>query len=336
MTLSILNVGPSEHEIPLRQISAAEEETPLVRSLPEAAQAHVWASLHQPDVVIVDSSYLGHGTADFILRFRGNPACSAIPVLTIADDVDRNGALMAGANALVAAPLDPQRCRALVLSVLHGDKQRWRHTDPRRLGEGPYNTPRNGHAQEYDVLSRLLHTEKFCDKDTGEHVKRVGNISRRIAEALGRPAQECHVIEVAAALHDIGKIGIPDAILHKPGPLTYDERRIMKTHTRIGFDILKSSRSAYLQCAALMALSHHERFDGMGYPNNARGEEIPLCARIVAVADVYDALSSRRSYKLGWTAEKTLEHLTEQKGKHFDPRCVEALASQVQPIARAP
>jgi len=129
-------------------------------------------------------------------------------------------------------------------------------------------------------------------------------------------------------MHDIGKIGIPDHILQKPGRLTADELGIMRTHPLIGFQILQNSPSKYLSMGAEIALSHHEKYDGSGYPYGAQKDEIPLEARIVAVADVFDALTSRRPYKISWSNEAGLAYLTTNIGKHFDPDCVEAFAAQ--------
>jgi two-component system response regulator RpfG len=128
-------------------------------------------------------------------------------------------------------------------------------------------------------------------------------------------------------MHDIGKIGIPDSILLKEGPLTPYEQSVMKTHPRIGYDILKGSPSKYLSMGALIALGHHERFDGSGYPTGLQGDDIPLVARIVAVADVFDALVTKRPYKDAWSLEDSFEYLQSQKGRHFDPECVEAFIS---------
>jgi two-component system, response regulator RpfG len=335
VALSILNVGSAENEALLRGITTAEEEPPFIRSVPDLAEAHIWAGMHQPDVVVIDL-YRLHDIADgahFIERFHKNLACSDIPLLAIVDGNNRGRALLAGVGEVITAPLDSHRCRAQLLNALSaGAHRRLLRYRSQWLDEGLGDPPKDGRSQEQEILFRLLRAGEFCNKDSSMHAERVGKISRRIAEVLGCPESECDLIEVAAHLHDIGKLGIPDSILRKPGPLTKDERKTMETHARLGFDILKNGRSPYLQHGAQMALAHHERFDGKGYPHGARGEEIPLCARIVAVADAYDALSSRQPYKLAWTGEKVLEYLNQQKGKHFDPQCVEAIVPHVQSV----
>ena len=133
-----------------------------------------------------------------------------------------------------------------------------------------------------------------------------------------------HVIEVAAPMHDIGKIGIPDSVLIKEGPLSPAELEIMRTHPRIGYDILKGSPSKYLSMGSIIALGHHEKYDGTGYPNGLHGEDIPIVARVVAVADVFDALVSERPYKHAWPLNEGIDFLKSQRGKHFDPKCVDA------------
>src|SRR5206468_1566845 len=148
---------------------------------------------------------------------------------------------------------------------------------------------------------------------------------------LGLGNETVHVLEVAAPMHDIGKIGIPDAVLLKEGPLTREEIEVMKAHPRIGYDILKGSPSKYLSMGAIIALGHHEKFEGTGYPNGLHGEDIPLVARVVAVADVFDALVSARPYKHAWPIDESIDYVKGQRGKHFDPTCVDAfLADRVK------
>jgi len=183
------------------------------------------------------------------------------------------------------------------------------------------------HERELETLSKLAKAGEFRDQTTGNHLTRMARYSSLIGTNLGLAPETVHVLEVAAPMHDIGKIGIPDAILLKQGPLTTEEDAVMKTHPRIGYDILKGSPSKYLSMGAIIALGHHEKFDGSGYPNGLHGEDIPIVARVVAVADVFDALVSERPYKHAWTIEDGLAYLIAQKGKQFDPRCVDAFLS---------
>jgi two-component system response regulator RpfG len=166
---------------------------------------------------------------------------------------------------------------------------------------------------------------------------RMSRLTGLIAEGLGLPEDEVRMLELAAPLHDIGKIGIPDAILLKRGQLTADELSVMRTHPQIGFEILRDSHSKFIQLGASIALHHHERWDGCGYPDSLAGNQIPIAARIVALADVFDALISERPYKPAWTHDEAVAYVLSQSGKHFDPGCVEALLrdiAQVQLIAQ--
>jgi response regulator RpfG family c-di-GMP phosphodiesterase len=157
--------------------------------------------------------------------------------------------------------------------------------------------------------------------------------SRLIAVAIGLDRDEAETIELAAPLHDIGKIGIPDQILLKPAKLDEAEWQVMRRHPVIGHEILKGSASKYVRMGALIALGHHEKYDGTGYPNGLVGDHIPLCARIVAVADVFDALTSVRPYKAAWPADRAFEHLASQRGKHFDPRLIEVFLGLRKEVA---
>jgi two-component system response regulator RpfG len=158
--------------------------------------------------------------------------------------------------------------------------------------------------------------------------------SRLIAEKLGFSKEEAGVIEMSAPMHDIGKIGIQDSILLKPGRLTMEELAVMKQHTQIGYEILKDSPSKFLKMGAIIALNHHEKFDGTGYPNGKKGDKIPIEARIVAVAVVYDALVSDRPYKDAWTTQAAIDYMKNQRGIHFDPDCFDAFMEQLDSVMR--
>jgi response regulator RpfG family c-di-GMP phosphodiesterase len=162
-------------------------------------------------------------------------------------------------------------------------------------------------------------------KETGNHIKRVAAYSRVLATAYGLSEEETYTLEFASPMHDIGKIGIPDAILNKPGKLTIDEFSIMQEHALIGFEILSASAKGMLKAAAIVAYEHHEKWDGSGYPKGLKGEEIHIYGRITAVADVFDALGSDRCYKKAWPLDDILTLFKEESGKQFEPRLVELL-----------
>jgi PAS domain S-box-containing protein/putative nucleotidyltransferase with HDIG domain len=175
-----------------------------------------------------------------------------------------------------------------------------------------------------ETLKRLAVAAEYRDDDTHQHTERVGRTAAMIANSLGLPSETIAVIRRAAPLHDIGKVGIPDAVLLKPGRLTAEEFEAMQEHVTIGAKILAEGRFAVVRFARVIALSHHERWDGTGYPQGLRGEEIPIAGRLVAVADVFDALTHERPYKRAWSVDEAVEEIRQLAGTHFDPQVVEA------------
>jgi truncated hemoglobin YjbI len=177
-------------------------------------------------------------------------------------------------------------------------------------------------AAHVETLQRLAAAAEFRDEDTGNHVLRMAHYTAILADAAGLSFAEVEALRVAAPMHDLGKIGIPDSILLKPGPLTDEEWTVMKTHSELGHQLLSGSNSPLLQLGAEIAVSHHERWDGGGYPNGLQGQDIPLSGRIVCIADVFDALTSRRVYKEQFTVDVACEELRRGRGTHFDPSLV--------------
>jgi HD-GYP domain-containing protein (c-di-GMP phosphodiesterase class II) len=180
-------------------------------------------------------------------------------------------------------------------------------------------------AARVEILTRLARASEFRDNATHEHTDRVARTARLLGRALKLTVEETDLLALATPLHDIGKIGIPDTVLLKPGKLTNDEFAVMKTHAQLGADMLAGSDSPVLQMAAQIALNHHERWDGTGYPHGLHAEQIPLAARIVAVADVFDALTQERPYKPPWSLQNALHEISDQSARQFDPRVVDAL-----------
>ena len=170
-----------------------------------------------------------------------------------------------------------------------------------------------------DSIHRLVMASEFKDEDTGDHIVRIGEYCRLMAEKIGWSARDVEMIGYAAPMHDVGKIGIPDKILLKPGKLTTEEFEVMKTHTTIGAQLLSRSKSGILEMARRIALTHHEWFDGNGYPNGVKGTDIPVSGRIVAIVDAFDALTSKRPYKEPYPPHMALDVIRNEKGTHFDP-----------------
>ena len=181
-----------------------------------------------------------------------------------------------------------------------------------------------------EVVYAIGEITETRSKETGYHVKRVAEYSALIAEKLNLPNEEIELIKMASPMHDIGKMGIPDSILMKPGKLTPEEWAIMQTHTTIGYNLLKHSERTILRTSAVIAKEHHEKYDGSGYPEGIKGKEIHLYARITAVADVFDALASNRVYKKAWPIDKIMALFAEEKGKHFDPEITTLLEENLE------
>ena len=281
-----------------------------------------------PDLIITDYQMPGMNGTAFTRRVRKISACADVPlvVVTIVEDKRiRYEALDAGATDFLNRPTDEYECRARCRNLLTlRRQQKIIRNRARWLEERVAEATRAILERERETLLRLAKAGEYRDEGTGNHVLRIARYCRIIAEGLNLSAEECADIELAAPMHDIGKVGIPDCILLKPGKLDPREIEIMRRHSMIGYDILKNSPSHYLQLGATIARSHHERFDGSGYPEGLRGEQIPFSARIVAVTDVFDALTTDRPYKRAWTFEKAIDYIGKSSGSHFDPVCVDA------------
>ncbi len=185
-----------------------------------------------------------------------------------------------------------------------------------------------------EVALRLVSAAGFRDQETGMHVKRIGLYAAEMAQLLGKPGEWVEHIRLAAPMHDIGKIGVPDAVLQKRGPLDADEWTVMRRHTLIGAAMLKDSKVPFMQMAARIAACHHEKWDGSGYPRGTTGETVPVEARITAIADVFDALSNARHYKAAWTEDKVVEELQACRGRHFDPTLLDLFLANL-PVFKA-
>ena len=257
------------------------------------------------------------------------------PVLVLTADITaptRHQALSAGARDFLSKPFDHEevllRVRNL-LTVRHSELRLAAHNE--ELEQAVRRRTRQLEASRMEVLERLALVAEFRDDDTNQHARRVGRRAAAIAGALGLPAELQEMLEPAAALHDIGKVGIPDAIPRTPGPLTDAEFAEMRTHTTIGLQMLDGSSFSVLQLAASIAHTHHERFDGTGYPRGLAGEGIPIEGRITAVADVFDALTHDRVYRPAFHRDAAVQMMREESGRQFDPVVLEALFSLLAP-----
>ena len=268
------------------------------------------------DLVLLDLHMPSPDGFEVLRRIDGR-----VPVLVLTADVTRDTrdrALELGASDFLTKPLDLAEARLRIRNLLTAQLARLGLEDAVRARTAELELAR------IELLDRLALAAEFRDQETGEHTQRVGEAAARIAERLGSTASWTELLRRAAPLHDIGKLGIPDAVLLKPGRLDPDEHAAMREHTTKGARILSGSASPVLQLAEEVALTHHERWDGAGYPAGLAGEDVPLSGRIVAVCDVFDALTHARPYKEAWPVERARATITEGAGSQFDPRVVEA------------
>lgn len=297
-----------------------------VSSFGDAVQALSWLNAHDVDLIIVDYMMPLLNGLDFIQSVRSKSGLETVPILMVtANDQKevRYRALRAGASDFLTKPVDRAEFEARASNLLSlGDARRQLADRATWLAEEVRKATAQAVQREHETVIRLSRAAEYRDPETGAHILRMAHYSHLIARALGLSQAQQDLILVAAPLHDIGKVGVADAILLKPGRLTPDEFEVMKQHTVYGYEILRDSTSEILQAGASIALGHHEKFDGNGYPNRLRGEEIPIFSRIVAVADVFDALTSARPYKPAWTLEDASQWIRSQSGSHFDPACV--------------
>ena len=286
----------------------------------DGARALQLAKEQRPDLILLDIMMPGMDGYAVCQALKRQPLTAHIPVIfvtALTDTQDETRGFDVGAVDYITKPVSPPVVRARVrtqLSLVHTDELR---------------------ASRLQIVQCLGRAAEYKDNETGRHVIRMSLYAQQLALAAGCSAAWAEDLLHAAPMHDIGKIGIPDAVLLKPGPLDAQEWDVMRTHPHIGAEIIGNHGAHVLQLARSIALAHHEKWDGSGYPHGLAGEAIPLEARICAIVDVFDALTSTRPYKKPWSTEDAVAHIQSQAGKHFEPRLVDlfvALLPQLLPI----
>ncbi|MEI7013574.1 response regulator [Leptospira licerasiae] len=261
----------------------------------------------KPNLILLDVMMPGMTGHETCKKLRSEPSTSRIPVIFVtamAEEEDEADGFEAGAVDYITKPVSPAIVKARVkthLSLVRNDELK---------------------ETRLQIIQRLGLAAEYKDNETGLHVIRMSHYSQTLAKALGHSEEIAEKILHASPMHDIGKIGIPDRILQKPGKLDPEEWEIMKTHPTIGAEIIGDHDSSLLQMAKSIALNHHEKWDGSGYPNGIKGDTIPIEARIVTIADVFDALTTERPYKKAWSIEDAVNHIRKGAGSHFDPGLV--------------
>jgi putative two-component system response regulator len=294
----------------------------------QARNALTWLVDNDPDLIIVDYMMPDIDGLEFMRLLREIPGRDAVPVVMItANDQKqlRYRALDLGASDFLTKPVDKVEFLARTRNMLLVSDARKQLTDRAAwLADEVRKATAEIVARERETVFRLCKAAEYRDPETGAHILRMAHYSRLIARGLGLSAEDQELLLEASPMHDIGKVGIADKILLKPGRLDADEFEVMKHHAIYGYELLKGSSSRVLQAGAEIARGHHEKYDGSGYPAGISGTDIPVFSRIVAVADVFDALTSQRPYKAAWTLEAAVDFLLKGSGTHFDPQCVQS------------
>jgi putative two-component system response regulator len=311
----------------------------VVETFLRPADALARAQVFQFDLVLVDYMMPKMDGIAVTGVLRASEMYRLVPIIMVTAEMDatvRLQAIAEGATDFIQKPFDPTELKARVRNLLSlrsahlqlADRAHW-------LAREVEAATRHLVAREEEVIWRLARAIEYRDGSTGEHVSRVATVCRLIAEGLGLDAERSRIIYLASPLHDIGKIGIADAILGKPGRLTSDEMDEMRRHVVIGASILENGSSDLIRMAETIAATHHERWDGTGYPHGLAGSAIPLEGRIAAIADVFDALCSERPYKPAWPIDKAYDEIVACSGSHFDPACVAAFQGKWPEIVDA-
>jgi putative two-component system response regulator len=306
------------------------------------------------DLVLLDVVMPGMDGFEVALRIRGAPETRDLPIIMVtarSGKEDRLRAVEVGANDFIAKPFDMTELKVRTASLLKmkehqdaikryqlelEDTVQKRTADLRRALDEMSAAQERTHDAYLDTIYRLALVAEYKDQYTGYHIARMSQICALLARSLKLPSREVEIVRAASPMHDVGKIGIPDAILLKSGKLNAEEWEVMKRHTVIGARILSGSKSEVLQAGEIIALSHHEKWDGSGYPHGQKGEEIPIWGRICAVADAYDAITSERPYKKALSRDQALRIVIEERGRQFDPELVDLFVKNFEEISEVP
>lgn len=293
------------------------------------ADALALASQIPVDLILLDVLMPGLSGYDVCERLKADPATRHIPVIfvtALGERSDEARGLELGAADFLQKP-----CHASIVKLrvkLHLEQ----HNQNAKLEQRVRERTSELEDSRKEIVRRLGRAAEYRDNETGKHVIRMSKVSQLIGLAIGMTSQQAELLLNASTMHDVGKIGIPDGVLLKPGKLDLAEWEVMKTHTLIGAEIIGHHNSDLLQLARIVALTHHEKWDGTGYPHGIRGENIPLEGRIVAIADVFDALTNERPYKLAWDVRDALRYMQQQSGSSFDPQLLDIFVAKLPEV----
>lgn len=297
-------------------------------------EALQWAKANAVDLLLVDFNMPQMNGLKLLKEIRGfHPEIMSIMITANVDNALKLEALELGVNDFLTKPISPVefqlRLRNMI-AIQNALKTQKEFTQ--QLTIEVEKATQGLVKSQFEALEVLSKTAEYKDPETGSHIARVSHYSKMLAQVYGLDEQEQEILFYAAPLHDIGKVGIEDAVLLKPGKLTDEEFDHMKLHSTIGSNILKNSTNPYLIAGAIVAEFHHEKYNGKGYPKGLASDAIPLYARIVAISDVFDALTSKRPYKRAWSFEQALELIEKEKGEHFDPHLADLFITNIDRV----
>jgi putative two-component system response regulator len=313
----------------LRRLVANEGHLATVTG--DAAEARAELAARTFEIILCDVNLPGESGLELVHDVIGGRTDVAVLMVSGADDPQlAETALALGAYGYIVKPFRDSEVNIGIANALRRRRlEIENHAHHERLEQLVAERTAELDRSREETIHRLAAAAELRDNETGHHIQRVSRCSELIARRLGLPYDHCELLRIASPLHDIGKIAIPDHILRKPAPLSVEERRIVETHTELGQAILAGSREPLLELGAEIAWSHHERFDGGGYPRGLVGEAIPLAGRIVAVADVFDALVSDRVYRLALPIDEVVATMRAERGAQFDPEALDALLAAI-------
>lgn len=334
--MNIVSIDDNENNLFSIEIICSDMNL-KVKSFTEPLDALMYCLQNKVDMILIDYMMPNINGLEFIEEFRKNKKNIPIIMITAAGD-DENvhkKAFDLGVSDFLSKPVNALVFEARVLNLLSNYQNKILLESKAKLLESEIEkATKDLINREHETLKILGKTAEYKDPETATHVARVSHYSKLLAKEYGLNEKEQDLIFYAAPFHDLGKVGIEDKILLKPGKLDEAEFEIMKTHATMGYEILKDSKSDYLIAGALIALNHHEKYDGSGYPKGSKAEDIHIYGRIVAIADVFDALTSHRPYKKAWSFDDALSFLEKESSKHFDPNLVNLFIKNKEEVTK--
>ncbi|MBW2186502.1 MAG: response regulator [Deltaproteobacteria bacterium] len=332
----ILIVDDNLANVALLEAILEEEDYGAVFSTTDPRDVLPLYRQHQFDLILLDIRMPWLSGIEVLNLLREEIVNDYVPVIVLTAQTDmetREQALTAGAKDFITKPFEDWEVLLRIQNMLETRMYYMRQVDrANNLEQEVRKRTEEIRLTQLETVRRLGVAGEFRDNETGAHVLRMSHICSMLAKKLGLSEAYCEMILYASSMHDVGKIGVRDAVLLKQGKLDDEEWKLMKRHPQIGAQIIGNQRSALMTLAREIALNHHEKWDGNGYPRGLGGDEIPMSARIAAISDVFDALTSQRPYKEAWSIEKAVALISEESGRHFDPALVEIFIDNIDEI----